>query len=581
MSIPLLSIRNLFIDFDDETRLEVPEFTLHQGQKYLIQGGSGTGKSVFLKVMMGLLEPVWVKQGHFTLWEGTKDEWRGNYSGFRHAKTLHRRLGAVFQDAIHSLHPYRSIADQADGLEDHFPDVRLNPTHFFGSRRRFVAQCSGGECQRISLLFVLQSSSRDILCLDEPLTDIDPISVNSVSEIIQQLLDTSDRTVVLVTHETGWLKPNSLNHFQIENGCLIPLGLGPPPSANCCVQDKPKRTEQPHFRLEVQEPYTFSNNDQFQLWPSGTLCLTPGEGIGLIGESGFGKSTILKLASGLAPRRHYRKHVDVSLLLDDEWQSIIDLPRSQRYSHVQLVSQDNRGSLMPHERIHHHLRRIQRLQRLADEPFINQVHYWGRRLGLYTPSKHGKNLLLDIDTKTHHELSMGMMRRYGLLRACLLLGLQDPDVQEDRQHLRLLLLDEVSRGLHSSALDDMVALLHELKQRGVMLLVVSHQMCFVRQVTDSLRMLYRGLLLPGAIDPVTQTPQTQGLCLNPYYQYFFSGEEIPDEQLVSEEDLQRISLSDYKGCLYRRFVRCEHEQNQTPGCQHHTYRINQETKICC
>ena len=600
-----IELTDLRLGFKGKVTLEVPEFRLVSGDRCLISGPSGSGKTVFLSVLLGQAPRSRVLSGRFRV-RSPDGAWQDlDYPRYRGQRWLSDGAAVVYQDAMHSLHPYRSVETQCPARPAHYEALGLEPDYFLSQQfralharpgevisaggPRFPGDCSGGERQRISLLFPFVQRERALLVLDEPLTDIDRISERSVRAAIETLIEPSadnrDRAVVLVTHQLHKLPPESMQHYALQEASdgeprrLVHLGLGPTPAPRASVSAQPRQAgfdQSPFFHLGLSRPYSYPNDSGFRLWPIEGLDLTPGASVGLIGESGSGKSTLLRAAAGLLHRRVYRGTFDVRLDLGDgRAVPLMDIPRRRRYGRIQYVSQDSTGALIPGERVERHLEWIRRHKGVATDDFWQRVDEWATGLRLYCGSRDRAHLL----GLKHQGLSMGQKRRYGLLRAFLLLDIyQGTDAGASAGAAKLLLLDEISRGLDGDALDGLVGVLDRFSRAyNVALLVVSHDMGFIRRACTSLRMVFSGSLLPASIraeDFAVITPDGEPIDpeLNPYYRMFLESTDIDPALRVPAEERRATAIDDYTGCLLRRYIRCPAEASGAAGCVHQALR---------
>jgi peptide/nickel transport system ATP-binding protein len=583
-----LEVRDLEIGFGRGVHLRVPALDLGIGRHCLITGPSGSGKTVLLKVLLGQAPPSWVLSGAFRV--HLNGCWNSlSYRRYRLQPWLGENTAVVFQDAMHALHPYRAIEAQCPASPAAYAALRLTPEQFLSgayrarhgdptaadspSGPRFARDLSGGECQRVSLLFPILHHHRRLVILDEPLTDIDRISRQDVQAAIRPLLAARDKAVILVSHQTGWLPADSMQHYALEvpedggTRQLIHLGTGPraataPPRP---AHRASRADAAPVLRFALRDSYRFAGGGSFRLWALDGMELDAGEALGLIGESGSGKSSLLRAIAGLLPRRDYGRRIELAMRFDGpSLEPVMRQPRRRRYGRLQFVSQDSSGALMGAERVGAHLDWLRRHKRASAPAFGRLLDEQGRALRLWHDDA-GRERFLALD---HGALSMGQKRRYGLLRAFLLLDIHRP---EDADRPKLLLLDEISRGLDAAALAALVEALHAFRARyNVAVLAVSHDLAFVRQLCPSLRMVYNGALLPSPIrsaDLMVQ-PEHGAALLNPYYGYFLDAHEVPTGLGVTAEERARLPLATYGGCLVRRWIRCPAEHSAQPGCVH-------------
>ncbi len=199
----LIDVRNVSVEFGDQTILKNIDLTLARGQTLAIIGESGCGKTVFMKTLVGLIAPT----GGSVSFDGQ------DLQKLTHTKLtkVRRRFGFVFQNA--ALFDSMSIFDnvafplrQSDGRQDerdehdrvmrHLNEVGL-PQNVSNKR---PSELSGGMRKRVGLARALILEP-ELVVYDEPTTGLDPIMSDVINELI---LDTRRRypvTSIVVTHD--------------------------------------------------------------------------------------------------------------------------------------------------------------------------------------------------------------------------------------------------------------------------------------------------------------------------------------------------------------------------------------------
>lgn len=161
-------------------------FSVRRGEIFAIVGPSGTGKSVTLKHIVGLLEP----------------------DGGR-VVCASRRVGYLFQSGalLAWLTAYENVAlplVEAAGLSDSEADARvtdaLRAVGLEDAADRYPSEMSGGMQKRVGLARVLVRDA-DVILYDEPTSGLDPVTSASISRLIRNVRDTRGATSVLVTHD--------------------------------------------------------------------------------------------------------------------------------------------------------------------------------------------------------------------------------------------------------------------------------------------------------------------------------------------------------------------------------------------
>jgi peptide/nickel transport system ATP-binding protein len=194
---PAIGIENLNVRFGASHVLHDVSFSVQKGENFGLVGESGSGKSTVLRVLSGL-NPHWSGVIRFS----------GAVHAHRPAKSFYKSVQMVFQDPFGSLHPRMTIdAIIAEPLAIHgFDDVDRRIARALedvgldqGFRFRFPSQLSGGQRQRVAIAraLVLEPS---ILLLDEPTSALDVSIQAEVLNLLQDLKERRNLTMVLVSH---------------------------------------------------------------------------------------------------------------------------------------------------------------------------------------------------------------------------------------------------------------------------------------------------------------------------------------------------------------------------------------------
>ena len=181
-------------------------FQVKRGELVAIVGGSGTGKSVLLREIVGLLRPT---GGRVRLFG--EDVWR---AGDVVLARLRTRFGMLFQDG--ALFSSLTVAQNvAAPLVEH---TRLAPARIDALARlrlamanlppdaanKMPSELSGGMRKRAALARAL-ALEPELLFLDEPTSGLDPIAARAFDRLVRSLVDDLGLTIVLVTHDLDTL----------------------------------------------------------------------------------------------------------------------------------------------------------------------------------------------------------------------------------------------------------------------------------------------------------------------------------------------------------------------------------------
>ena len=169
--------------------------SIYEHEFLVIIGGSGSGKSTLLNMLGGMDE---VDEGEIIF--AGEDIAKFN----RKKMTLYRRndIGYVYQffNLLNDINVLQNVtlAPGADKRIDKALEL-LEKVGLKGKEKKFPRQLSGGQQQRVAIARALNKDSRLLLC-DEPTGALDDASGKAVLELLSDIYNTTDKTIVLVTH---------------------------------------------------------------------------------------------------------------------------------------------------------------------------------------------------------------------------------------------------------------------------------------------------------------------------------------------------------------------------------------------
>lgn len=196
-----IRIRDLHKSFGPKVVLDGLEMDVAQGESFVIIGGSGTGKSVLLKHVIGLLRP---DSGTVEV-DGTAVERLGN----REITEFRRKFGMAFQEGalFDSMTIWQNVAFPLQRLTRGSKaeiDARVKEclamVRLEGVEEKLPSQLSGGMRRRVGFARAV-AHSPEILLFDEPTTGLDPVTTALIDEVIVDLNDRLKTTTVTITHD--------------------------------------------------------------------------------------------------------------------------------------------------------------------------------------------------------------------------------------------------------------------------------------------------------------------------------------------------------------------------------------------
>lgn len=205
--IPVIEIKDLVTGFGAQIVHDHLNLTVYKGEIIGIVGGSGSGKSVLLRTILGLNKPI---SGTITLLG--KDISQADEKAQEH---IDISCGVLFQSGAlftsltvqeNILVPLKEIAKISPPFADSIVALKLGMAGLpLDTATKFPSELSGGMTKRAGLARAL-ALDPSILFLDEPTSGLDPISADAFDTLIKKLHDNLGFTVFMITHDLDTLK---------------------------------------------------------------------------------------------------------------------------------------------------------------------------------------------------------------------------------------------------------------------------------------------------------------------------------------------------------------------------------------
>ena len=538
--MPLITVNGLVVNFSTPDGVVEAvrgiDFELDAGQTLGIVGESGSGKSQTVLSLMGLLADNGRSSGS-ALFEGRELIGMAD----RDLRAIRgNRIAMIFQDPMTSLNPYLKIGVQmAQVLELHEGMRRrqalkrcgelLEAVRISDAGKRLQAwphELSGGMRQRVTIATALLCTP-SLLIADEPTTALDVTVQAQILTLMRELRRDFNAAIIFITHDLGIVAGFCDDVLVMQNGECKERGsvdavyarpqhpytqrlLGAVPRLDRDARPRVARGGESAPALEVEgldvvyslkRPKMFAPVPRLQAVTAGTFTITPGETLGVVGESGCGKSSLARAVIGLVPASAGRVTLLGRNLLGADKKAWMAARRN-----MQMVFQDPLASLNPRMTARQivaeplgacrpDLSRAERDQRVVR--ILNRVGLKDGQLDRYP-----------------HEFSGGQCQRIGIARALA----PGPAV---------VICDEPVSALDVSIRAQIVDLLMELQDElGLALVFIAHDLAVVRQISHRVVVMYLGRAME-----IAHSEHLYGRPMHPYTKALIEAAPIPDPKV--------------------------------------------------
>ena len=508
----ILEIDNLSVTFDTKAgpvhAVKGLSLSLEPGASLGIVGESGSGKSVSMKAVMGLL-PGTAKVAGEISFDG---ESIASMSRSRLKHFYGVDVAMVFQNPMTSLNPVKRIAAQlTEGMKYHqgmsgaaattrahelldlvrLPDAR-------GRARQYPHELSGGMRQRVVIAMALANDPK-LLIADEPTTALDVTVQREILDLLDVLRRDLEMAMILITHDLGVVSDRTDEVVVMYRGDTMETV----PTENLFDDDRHPYTislrdampditksrggpdgeadedsEGPLAHLRDREAmirvenlvvdYPGPRRSTFRAVDDVSFDVLAGETLGIVGESGCGKSTTAKSIIQIPPPTSGTIRYD-----DTDLATLDETALREVRTDLQLIFQDPISALNP--------------RRSVWDIVSEGIEIWGTS-GTWTDARLVE-LLERVGIDPSHsdrkpfEFSGGQCQRISIARALAL----DP---------RVLICDEPVSALDVSVQAQVLTLLEELKaEHELTMLFISHDLAVVRNISDRVMVMFFGRLV--------------------------------------------------------------------------------------
>jgi oligopeptide/dipeptide ABC transporter ATP-binding protein len=509
---PLLQVSALRVEYSGRAVVRDVSFDIARGRCLGIIGESGAGKSQVFLALLDLLPANARVTGSARLGETSLLD--GGAAGLRG-----RRIAMIFQDPVTALTPHLTIGRQiAEPLIEHrgmnahdagkeaarlLDQVRM--TDVPRRLRQYPHELSGGMRQRAMIAGAL-AGDPELLVADEPTTALDVSVQAQILVLLRQLIAERNLSLAVVTHDMGVIAALADDVAVMRDGVIVERGAvrelltAPRHEYTKSLLAATPRIDEPLAERapvlsEALPPLVVSHVGVRHELRAGVFRrasliavddvsfeVGAGEAVGIVGESGCGKSSLVRALLKLGTRAAG----DIVWLGENV--SALDAAQLRpRRAGVQIVFQDPLASLDPSMKVADIVAEPLRALRpdLSAAERAERVTRLLARVGLGA----------EYAGRRSRELSGGQCQRVAIARAMIL----DP---------KLLVCDEAVSALDVSIQAQVLELLAEFKRAGTAIVFVSHNLAVVRRLCERVLVMYLGRVVEaGPIDAVFSSPR--------------------------------------------------------------------------
>ena len=503
MTTPILEIENLNGSFPSKQVLHDINLTLQPGRKLALVGESGSGKTVLSQGIMRL-NPMVTFEGRL--------KYCGTDLLTQSERALQKlrgcEIGMVFQEPMTALNPVMRVGEQIAevlslhlGLDKKQAWARaielLDETGIHQPEQKAQAypfQLSGGQRQR-AMIAMAVSAQPKLLIADEPTTALDVAVQAQILDLLSRLQEEHGMTMLYITHDLNLVRRFADDVAVMRDGRILETGKAAEVFANpqheytkmllnagttrrvAPLPENPAtvlKAEQIAFSVKESDGW-FKKRDKTILNPV-SFDLKSGETLGIIGESGCGKTTLAKAVMHLIDS-------EGSLHINGEpW-------RHELRRKIQMVFQDPFGAFNPRMNVFDTVSEALRVHEpsMPREEMRRRVEEVLKQVGL--PE--------DALERYPHAFSGGQRQRLAIARAIIV-------------RPKILVLDEPTSALDVQWQQQILELLSSLqKEYGLAFIIISHDLAVIRAISHRVMVLKDGKIVEeGECENVFANPSS-------------------------------------------------------------------------
>ncbi len=532
-----LGFKYASLENQSEYAIKDINFSVNSGEFVVIMGESGCGKTTLLKMMKKEMTPSGERIGKLVFDGQDVAEMSDRDSVSRIGYVMQKPEEQIVTDKV-----YHELAFVLESLSYKTDEIRIKVgeiANYFGIEKLFrsnTTDLSGGEKQIINLASVMVTSP-DVLILDEPTSQLDPIAASEFISTLTKINKELGLTIILVEHrledvfsiadkvilmEKGKIicedTPKNVGKFlsthkmiagapksvvlyketKLSEDCPVSVKEGRDYIVKCGIENKIDvdsfrnmsqeikdknievnetihSTEEMKKILKEDKDIISAKGIWFRYEKDGedvlrdlSISIKEGEIYSLLGGNGSGKSTLLSILSGV--NRAYKGKISI------DGKKIRDYKGNSLYRNMlNLLPQDPSTVFVKSKVIDDYID-ILKAHEISDKKVIDEkIQEVADLLSI--------SHLLE---RHPYDLSGGEQQRCALGKLLIL----SP---------KILLLDEPTKGIDGLGKENMIRILKDLKQKGITILIVTHDVEFAAEASDRCGMLFDGEIISSAV----------------------------------------------------------------------------------
>ncbi len=492
----ILSLKDFNLYIGEKKILNKISFEVKKGEVLGIAGESGSGKSMTALSILNLLPSHSRKNGYIYF----ENKCISNFNDREMCKIRGKNISLIFQEPLTALNPLKTIKEQvAEPLMIHRSYSKKKSLEIATNYLKKVElpenltiddtyphEISGGQQQRVLIAKSLILKPK-IIIADEPTTSLDVTTQKGILDLLKNLVNNEDISLLLITHDLAVLAQCADRVAIMKSGEILEIGnlenvfkIKKHPYTRKllnAVNYSPKKKDKSSKKiiLSVNSISTcyyknrslfIKNQKKFKILNNISFKMFEGEILGVVGESGSGKSTLVKTILGL-------QHCETGeIFINNKKIEAYKYNDLKIRSMMQVVFQDPYGSFNPRHRI----------KSLITEPFFLHNKVLSKR-----EIENRVNLALEEvglspgdSNKFIHEFSGGQRQRIAIARALI-------------TKPKLIILDEAVSSLDVSIKAQILDLLAELAEKHTLTyLFVSHDLSVVQNFANRVIVIRKG-----------------------------------------------------------------------------------------